>query len=344
MDTTKIENIFEKLISSNKIQEGVLLIENSTGAFSFSREYKRNIDTPILIASATKLFTTTCIFALLQEGKIDLKDKITHYLKKEITAGLHIYNDKEYTSELTIEHLLLQTSGLPDFYTNGACSIFSKVKKQDFFYSFEDELEWIKSMHSRFVPGTKRKAFYADVNFDLLGKIIESANDSTLKEAYEKYIFSPLDLKNTYLACNESDYIPHTYYKNQRLDRPLFIRSCYASGGGVSTTRELMIFIKAFWKGKLFNKSIFSNYVQCNPLQISFYPIHYTSGYMKISASYPFGDKCTLVGHSGSTGSFAFYCPEKDIFIVGDVPQIDSPSICVKLVMRAALALKITPG
>jgi D-alanyl-D-alanine carboxypeptidase len=338
MDTSKIEKLFKRLTSSDKIHESVLLIENSSGDFNFSREYKRNLDTPMLMASTTKLFTTTCIYALAQEGNLDLKDKISHHLQKEIISGLHIYRGKEYTSELTIEHLLLQTSGLPDFYLDRAGSIFSKVKERDFSYSFEDELKWIKSMKAHFMPGTKRKAYYSDANFDLLGKIIEAVNASTLQEAYEKYIFSPLNLKNTYIACNNNDLIPHTYYKNQRLDRPLFISSCYASGGGVTTARELMIFIKAFWNGELFDKTFFSKRTQCNPLQISFYPIHYMSGYMRISTSYLFGKKYTLVGHSGSTGSFAFYCPEKDIFLVGDVPQIASPSTCVRLAMRAVLA------
>lgn len=58
---------------------------------------------------------------------------------------------------------------------------------------------------------------------------------------------------------------------------------------------------------------------------------------MKIDVSYPFGEKYTLLGHSGSTGSFAFYCPEKDLFFVGDLAQIASPSICVRLVMRSVL-------
>lgn len=338
IDIIKVEKLFKKLTSSDKTHESVLMIENSSGDVSFCREYNRNVDTPMIMASITKLFTTACIFALVQEGKLDLTDKTGKHLENEIITGIHIYKGKEYSSELTIEHLLSQTSGLPDFYLDGAGSVFSKVKEQDFSYSFEDELKWIKSMKAHFIPGTKRKAYYTDANFDLLGKIIESVNNSSLQDAYEKYIFSPLNLKNTYLASNDSDFIPHTYYKNHKLDRPLFIRSCYASGGGVTTARELMIFIKAFWMGKLFDKDLLSKQAQSNPLQLAFYPIHYMSGYMKMVASYPFGEKRTLVGHSGSTGSFAFYCPEKDLFYVGDVPQITSPGTCVRLVMRAALA------
>lgn len=173
----------------------------------------------------------------------------------------------------------------------------------------------------------------------MLGKIIEKVNESTLQEAYEKYIFLPLNLKNTYLATSDNDFIPHTYYKDKRLERPKLIRSCYASGGGVTNAKELMIFIKAFWGGQLFDKEIFEKLSHGNRMQLSFYPIRYAGGYMKIKAGLPFGKKVTLIGHSGSTGSFAFYCPDKDMFFVGDVPQIANPSICIRLVMRAALFL-----
>lgn len=338
MDTTKVEKLFNRLTASEKIHEGVLLIENCTGDFSFSKAYKRDLDTPMLMASITKLFTTTCIFALIQEGKLGLQDKISDYLPKAIVAGLHIYKGKDNSFDLTIAHLLFQTSGLPDYYLEGA--IFKKIKQQDFSYSFEDILGWIKSKDSHFLPGLKRKAYYADINFDLLGKIVETVNDSSLQAAYTKYIFMPLSLKETYLASGENDFAPYIYYKHLQLERPLFIRSCYASGGGVTTARELMIFIKAFWSGALFDKAVFSKLTQCNPLQMKFYPIRYMGGYMKIPTFYPFGKKYTLVGHSGSTGSFAFYCPEKNLFFVGDVPQISSPSICVRLVMRAALEIR----
>lgn len=340
MDTRKIEKLFNQVTKGKNIFEGAILIENSSGDFSYSTCYERDLDTPMLMASITKLLTTTCVLALVEEGRLSLQDKISQYLDIKSLKGLHVYKGREYSFDLKIENLLFQTSGLSDFYMDGAESILKRVFKSDFSYTFEDELAWGKSMKPRFVPGTKGKAYYSDINFDLLGKIIEKINGSTLQEAYEKYIFKPLNLKKTYLATKDSDLVPHTYYKEKKIQRSAFIRSCYASGGGVTTARELMIFLKAFWRGKLFSKQIFNIIEAHNPLQMSYYPIHYSGGYMRIEAGYHFGKKDTLVGHSGSTGAFAFYCPQKDLFFVGDIPQIASPSICVRLAMRAALASK----
>lgn len=44
-----------------------------------------------------------------------------------------------------------------------------------------------------------------------------------------------------------------------------------------------------------------------------------------------------LIGHSGSTGSFAFYCPIKDLFIVGDLNQMANAALPIKLSMRIAI-------
>jgi hypothetical protein len=104
-----------------------------------------------------------------------------------------------------------------------------------------------------------------------------------------------------------------------------------------------MIFIKAFFGGKLFNKSIFSCLSHYNKLQISMGPIYYGGGYMQIPlngfVSFFMG-KGELIGHSGSTGSFAFYYPSKELFFVGDVNQMADPSIPIRLSMQLAIAAK----
>lgn len=341
METLKMNKLFDKVTSSSKVKECSLLIENTSGSLNYCKEYNRTIDTPMLMASVTKLFTTTCILVLLQEGKLSLEDKIVLYLGEDMLTGLHVFKGKDYSFDLTIAHLLSQTSGLPDFFLEGSGALFTKVKESDFSYTFEDELGWVKSMKPVFAPATPKKAYYSDVNFDLLGKIIEAVHGSTLQHAYTEYIFEPLELRYTFLATGQEDNIPHTYYKGEKIERPLFIRSSYASGGAITTAQELMIFIKAFYGGELFDHNVLARLSISNNMQLSFYPIRYAGGYMKVKASYPFGKKYTLMGHSGSTGSFAFYCPEKDLFIVGDAPLIDTP-VGTRLAMRTVLNIPIT--
>lgn len=208
--------------------------------------------------------------------KLSLQDKISRYLSDEIIKGIHLYKGQDYSFELNVQSLLFQTSGLPDFYLDG--NIFSKVTQSDFGFSFSEELTSVKSMKPRFIPNYKNKAYYSDINFDLLGKIIEAVRGCTLQQAYDQYIFCPLGLSKTYVATNNNDFVPHIYYKKEKIERPQFIRSCIASGGGVTTVRELMVFLKAFYGDKLFDQKIFKQLETSNSLQMSFYPLRYAGG------------------------------------------------------------------
>ena len=341
----KVRKIFENVSKKKQIHESVLLVENSNGDVSYSLGHGgKNSDTPFFIASITKLFTTTCIFILREQGKLSLDDEITRYLKQDTLRNLHVYKGQEYSNRLTISHLLFHTSGLRDVIEEGS----NKSKKRailskDVQIDFNETIVKTKEIKPHFAPGMGKRAHYANINFELLGKIIEIVTNSTLEEVYRQLIFDPLGLKNTYLPVDEEDFIPHIYYKDTAFYRPKLLMSIRASGGCISTARELMIFIKAFFKGRLFSNTVFHELKVNNRLQVPMLPIHYGSGYMRVplnGLATLFMGKGELIGHSGSTGSFAFYYPEKDMFFIGDVNQMENPATPVRLVMRLAMSMK----
>jgi len=337
----KYTHIFDKVTNSNQIREGVLLAENTSGDFSFCREYGgKTADSPLLMASITKLFTTACILALHGQGRLSLDDKVAGYFDKDMVTGLHVYFGREYSFDLTIADLLFQVSGLPDIFTEGKDNYKNRVVHEDFSLTFDELVLSVKKLQPHFAPRTSGKAFYADINFDLLGEIIEKVTCSSLAEAYTRFIFEPLGLKNTYLPESDADFIPNIYYKNTSLYRPEIIRSSRASGGCISTARELMIFMKAFFGGKLFDKDIPDSLPGCNRLQFSMGPVCYGCGYMRIPLRgwiTFFRDRGEAAGHSGSTGSFAFYYPEKDMFFAGDLNQMGNSALPIRFVIKLVL-------
>lgn len=134
----KFEKIFDRFTDSKQIHEAVLLIEYLSGNLSFSKGYGgKDINSPLLMASITKLFTTTCILILLEQGKLSLKNKITGYFDNLELDGIHVYKGNEYTSDLTIGDLLFQTSGLPDVYEEGKNSIKNLAINEDFYMTFD---------------------------------------------------------------------------------------------------------------------------------------------------------------------------------------------------------------
>lgn len=70
---------------------------------------------------------------------------------------------------------------------------------------------------------------------------------------------------------------------------------------------------------------------------------NYGGGFMQIPLNTPmtlFTGKGELLGHSGSTGSFAFYYPYKEFFFVGDLNQLANPALPIYLLMNLAMRMK----
>lgn len=229
-------------------------------------------------------------FGFAGERKLSLDDKLSAYFDSSLWTGLHIYHGQEYSSKLTITNLLFQTSGLPDAFEEGKHSLKKQLIREDMQVSFDEMIEWTKQLEPHFAPGTAGKAYYADINFDMLGKIIETVTDCPLAEVFKTFIFDPLGLEKTYLPSGD-DFIPAVYYKEVALSRPNFIKSCAASGGAISTARELMVFLKASIDGRLFHKDVFEQLKKWNKLQLAMYPIQYGGGLMCI----PLGGRGTFL-------------------------------------------------
>jgi len=334
-----IEKIFNNATNSKNINEAVLFVENSRGDFSLNHGYGgKDIHSPLFMASVSKLFTTASILILQEKKKLSLDDYLGDYFKKATLEGLHNYNGNEYSYDLKISDLLFQTSGLPDWFEEG--DIKKQILQEDFEIEFEELLDKTKSLKPHFSPHSRKKAFYAEVNFDLLAKIIENVTESPLAKIYQDFIFTPLGLTKTYLPTKIEDFIPKIYYKNESFYRPKFLTSV---SDAITTAEDLMLFLKGFWGGSLFSQSIFEKLSIYRKLQMSMGPIFYGGGYMQIpmkSIYTLFMGKGELVGHSGTTGSFAFYFPEKDLYFVGDFNQMASSGLPIRVVMKLAMKLK----
>jgi CubicO group peptidase (beta-lactamase class C family) len=297
------------------------------------------------IASTTKLYITALVFKFREEGRLSLDSYIEQYLSAEVKKDLHVIGAKDYTSKIQIRHLLSQTSGLPDYFLGkpkGAKSLMEELSTgNDKYWSYQDAIALSKTMTPSFEPGAKGKALYSDTNYQLLGKILEQISGETLEQLLAKYIFTPLKLNKTYLYKDKADSTPATmYFKHKALPIPMAMTSVWADGGIVSTAEESMIFIEAFFNGKLFPKEDLKEMEQWNKI---FFPLQYGIGLMKFQLPRifsPFKPMPILIGHSGLSGAFQYYVPEKNCFITGTVNQIDKPSLSYKLLLKLVTQVK----
>ena len=282
MKTKSYDALFDKYTQEKNIYESIVLVGKGTGETIFSKAYGgKDIDSPIIAASITKMFTAACIFILIQHGYMTLNDNLLNFYDPVYLSGLHFYRGKDFSYYLKVSDLLYQTSGLADLYEEGKNSIKKQVITSDTFVTFDKNITLTKEKEAHFPPNYKNNAYYADINYNILGDLIEKVTKCSLERVFEKYIFSKINMAKTYLPVSEKEYIPMVYYGDKQLYRPQFIMCSKASGGCITTTKELMIFIQAFFRGELFDKKILDSkpYIK---LQLSMFTLYYGSGYMII--------------------------------------------------------------
>lgn len=340
----KLQNILNKTVDYKKVfgtsfafKKDTLTWQGSSGNIS--------IDQPYFIASTTKLFTTAIILKLRAEGKLNLDDKICKYLDKSILSGLHVYKRNEYSQELTIKQLLSHTSGLPDYFqdkgSNGKSLEEELVSGNDQSMTFNKTIEITKSIEPHFAPGTKGKAHYSDTNFQLLGKIIEVITGKPYSEICQMFIFSPLGLSKTYVYIDSTDNTPKPlFYKRNELNIPRAMTCAGPDGGIISTSSDMLVFIEAFFTGKLFPRTYIDELQEWNRI---FFPMQSGIGIHLFKLPWifnPTGAVPYFIGHSGLSGALAFYSPIENIFIAGTVNQVAHPDISFKTMIKLTQQLK----
>ncbi|MDF2505763.1 serine hydrolase [Clostridium sp.] len=324
--TKKLDELFRKSIKSPMIHESTMYVENGNGDFVWSKGYGgRTIDSIMNLSSVSKLFTTTCVINLIQQGKLSLDHKVSQFFDSKMIDGIHIYKGRDYSNEITVGNLLFQNSGFPDVYAMGQNNLNKRIVKEDFKITLNEYIAIAKANKKKFAPGTPGKAHYSDLNFELLGKIVEQIEKTNLHEAFKKYVFIPLNLQNTYLFEKDSDFTPNMYYKHEALYRPNLWESIPGSGGCMSTSKEVMVFLKAFFNGHLFDQSIFQQLRNFTTIQYCPQLGQYGGGFVRLNISgiaSLYHCKGELIGHMGGSGTYAYYYPEKDLYFVGDVNQL----------------------
>jgi len=311
---------------------------------------KLSIDeqTPYFLASTTKLFATTLVMQLRSEGVLRLDDPITGLFGDGALAALHRVAGRDHTGAITIQHLLAHTSGLPDYFDqkrkDGTRFAGPLLGGEDRQWSLGDVISASRDeMRPHFPPGEDRKAFYSDTNYQLLGGIIERVTGKSLADNVEERIARPLGLKNTYLCASDMapDRTPVLPLRNGRARPhiPRAIESTRLDGGGVSTSAESLAFIRAFFEGGLFPAGYLAEMEDWRSI---FFPLQCGVGVLRFELPWffsPFKRQPVLIGHSGISGAFAYYCPERRIYLAGTVNQLASRSLPYRFMLSILSAL-----
>ena len=140
------------------------------------------------LASLTKLFTTTAVLRLATLGRLYLDATLSALEPtRSLARGRPILADA--FSRITVRSLMSHSSGLHYWYPlYAAKAARPEAAGSDFAPILEEIL-------ARFplVPGT----IYSDLNYILLGKLIEATTASPLDQAFHELVGGPLSLEDT---------------------------------------------------------------------------------------------------------------------------------------------------
>ncbi|MFC1538327.1 serine hydrolase domain-containing protein [Candidatus Latescibacterota bacterium] len=295
-----------------------------------------NMDSQYYIASINKLFVSSIILKLYTKNRLDLHDKISKYLPEEVVRGLHIYKGKDYSNDISILHLMSHTSGLPcyliDKQDNGKKAMAELEAGIDQSWPVEKVIQEVKKMKTHFPPGKEGKAKYIDTNHQILSLIIKNITGEPVNLVL-KNLFKELNLTKTYVCeyANNEIFVP-IRYKSEIIHVPLFLNS--TQNDIISTAKDQMTFLKAFFNGYFFPKERLNELNKWNNI---FFPFQYGIGIQKFYMPRilsPFNPVPDMIGHCGSTGSVAFYVPDMNIYITGTINQQARPNIAFQTMIK----------
>ncbi|SYX81832.1 serine hydrolase domain-containing protein [Paenibacillus alvei] len=294
------------------------------------------------IASISKLFTSVLTAMLAEEGKLTYEDPIHRYLPSELMHKLHVYKDTDYSTQIQIKHLLSHTSGLNDYFEDRPkqgprmLDLFTSEPSRE--WTPQEVIQWSKEhLTSHFPPG--QGIHYSDTGYHLLGLLIENITSIPLHEAFRRYLFEPLQLHHTHMAFYSTPAIEDAYpmadlYAGQTaITDYKSISMEYAGGALISTSENLLTFMKALTSGKLIAKDSF----QRMQVWTKFRPgIDYGYGIVRFrTVPILFPARYNAWGAWGYSGTVMFYHPALDAYLIGSLNQLQSTAKAVRIMLKA---------
>ncbi|MFG2772837.1 serine hydrolase domain-containing protein [Streptomyces sp. NPDC048350] len=194
------------------------------------------------IASVAKAFSGAVALRLVDRNKLRLDDTIGEILPA-LPAAWH---------QVTLRQLLSHTSGLPDFSTAPA---FLEILQEDPRHHFDSRrlLDFVADVGLLFPPGSRYE--YSNSDNIAVALMAEAVTGQRYERLLDQLVYRPLDLRQTSLP--QGYRLPEPYLHGYDVTPPappedisevLSASGVWASGGIVSTPKDLNAFIRA-WAG-----------------------------------------------------------------------------------------------
>lgn len=351
----EVEKLFKKELKKEAIKSAFLHVYSKSKDINiklaeskFNSKDTITANNPFYTASITKMFTATSIGILKDQKKLNFQDKIAQYLPDTWIENLHVLDDKEYSRDITIAQLLQHTSGLPDYFVDktidGSLNIINQLLvDKNKIWAPQEMIKFTKTkMKPHFIPG--QAYHYTDTEYVLLALIVEEISGLSLDNFFQQYIFQPLGMDGSYINLKSKplkNQLPMAkfYVGDMELSSIKSLSADWGGGGLVSTSQDLIRFLKAFNEDIIVKKE---TRLEMQHWTNETLGMEYGFGIRKVSFNtiYNTDSNLKLIGHTGSTASFLWYCPELDTYIAGTLNQLEVSKSTIRLVYDVLKTIK----
>lgn len=179
----EVENDFKQVMEKYNavgaavavVKDGKLVYTHAFGLKDLENKVPLNNQDIFRIASISKSFSATAIMQMVEAGKISLDDDFGDLV------GFKIRNPKFPDQKITLKMALSHTSSLNDSQGYLNLDVINPDKNPD----------WAKC-YNNYLPGTKFD--YCNLNFNLIGTILEKKSGQRFDNYIKKQILKPLGL------------------------------------------------------------------------------------------------------------------------------------------------------
>lgn len=192
-------------------------------------------DTVFEIGSVTKQITAVAVMLLVEDGKINLDEKISKYLP----------NAPDAWSRITVRHLLTHTSGIKNYTGLPGFELSKRLKTDEF-------INAVAALPLDFEPGERWN--YSNTGYNLLGHVIEAASGKSYWDFLRTRIYQPLGMMQTanrdpqFIVKNRAD--GYEWENDRLVGRDGNLTDLFAAGAIISTVTDL-----AKWEAALLGNS-----------------------------------------------------------------------------------------
>ncbi len=295
------------------------------------------------VASITKTVVATLIMQLIEDGHLELDDKVSNYLSNIDSIRfeeIHQIKRNSYSSEISIRMLLQHTSGIADLFTDASLRFNLSVyfhKKRHYSPAKIIQRFFRLGLHKKAKNRPGKGYHYSDMNYMLLGFILETHYRKTLTEIIRERILIPMEMTRTYFEYYEPAVIQEgridAYLNRINMTQKVNTSYEWAGGGLVSTTEDLAKFAKGLFSLRLLrHKSSLEQMLDVSATQA-------LGGNSGLGIyEYHFG-KQIFYGHGGFYGSLLVFEPNKGILIAANIGQANLPYSAEEVLEKVLLYL-----